>query len=358
MGRLEAFISFFGPLLILMATSVLTLNSIAPSSLYPQLTFFAVGLVIIYLLSRVDYQLYLFSPWPWYALAVALLVFTLFLGDPVRGSTRWLDLGPVRLQTSELAKPFLILFLASFLTQKLPRNLKQLLVFLLLISIPVLLVFIQPDLGTALIIIFMGLTAMVASGIGFKHIGVLILTGILLAPAGYAQLKPYQQQRIISFINPSLDPLGTGYNSKQATIAVGSGQIMGRGLGQGTQSHLRFLPERHTDFIYASLTEELGLVGGGLILFAYLWLSRTMIQFARSSNSDTGSIIVLLTMAVIMFQVMVNIGMNMGLFPITGITLPMVSAGGSSILSLAVMLGIVYAVGTRPAHRDAKLEIH
>jgi rod shape determining protein RodA len=178
-----------------------------------------------------------------------------------------------------------------------------------------------------------------------------------MLPIGYSQLKSYQRQRLESFVNPSVDPLGTGYNALQATIAVGSGKFIGRGLGQGTQSHLRFLPERHTDFIFASLVEELGFVGGVIVIVSYLWLSLSLMRFARYASSDVGSIICLTTSSLLLVQAFINIGMNMGLLPITGITLPLVSSGGSSILSFAVLLGLCYSVALRQTGKRAVLEI-
>jgi rod shape determining protein RodA len=151
--------------------------------------------------------------------------------------------------------------------------------------------------------------------------------------------------------------LGSGYNALQATIAVGSGQIIGRGLGQGTQSHLRFLPERQTDFIFASLVEELGLLGGALVIGAYVWLCHALIMTAKNANTNVGSIICLVTLILISIQAFINIGMNMGIMPVTGITLPLVSAGGSSLISFSILLGICLSIAHHPTAKKPGLEI-
>jgi rod shape determining protein RodA len=199
--------------------------------------------------------------------------------------------------------------------------------------------------------------SIIGIGVGFKRIFITLAFIAILFPLGYSQLKPYQVNRLVSFINPDADPLGAGYNVTQSTIAVGSGKIFGRGLGQGTQSHLRFLPEKHTDFIFASLVEELGLIGGVMIIFSYLALCFGLIRAAQFASSEVGSVICLSSLGLILFQAVVNIGMNLGIMPITGITLPLVSSGGSSILSMGIMLGMCLSVALRPTSHKALLEI-
>lgn len=250
-----------------------------------------------------------------------------------------------------------ILFIAVYLTHTPIQKIKPTLKFLIYCLIPVGLIFKQPDLGTALILIVLIGAGLLACGVSFKTIGIFGLLLLVAIPLSIPLLKPYQLNRIHTFLNPTSDPLGKGYNSLQATIAVGSGKIFGKGLGQGTQSQLRFLPERQTDFIFASFIEELGFVGGGILLSAYAWLARGLLKTAKYATSPMGSLVSLLTLALLLVQVIVNIGMNMGIMPITGITLPLVSAGGSSLLSLLTLLGVNLNIAKQAKLQTTSLEI-
>jgi rod shape determining protein RodA len=357
MHRLPVIVTLIGASLILASSSLLILHSVAPQVFISQLGFFLAAALIAGILSRFDYQLYVFSPWPPYIISILLLLITLVLGSPIRGSTRWLNIFGFSFQTSEITKPLLIIFAATYLAHKLPRTVKELVIFLFLMAFPALLVFLQPDLGTAILIMVITAASIIGIGVGFKRIFITLAFIAILFPLGYSQLKPYQVNRLVSFINPDADPLGAGYNVTQSTIAVGSGKIFGRGLGQGTQSHLRFLPEKHTDFIFASLVEELGLIGGVMIIFSYLALCFGLIRAAQFASSEVGSVICLSSLGLILFQAVVNIGMNLGIMPITGITLPLVSSGGSSILSMGIMLGMCLSVALRPTSHKALLEI-
>jgi rod shape determining protein RodA len=351
-------ISIWFPVLILAALSLLILHSVVPDIAKTQALYFALGLGLMIVISRIDYHLYHFSPWPWFGIAVIALILTMVIGENIRGSTRWIDVGPLRFQTSEFIKPIILLYLSTWLAQSPALKFKDLLVKSAVTLIPIFLIFIEPDLGTALVIAALYSTLIVASGTPIRYLAVFALAFVLILPLGYASLRDYQKNRIASFLNPSQDPLGTGYNANQAMIAVGSGQWFGRGLGQGTQSHLRFLPERHTDFVFAATVEELGFAGGLLMLGAYGWLAYGLLGLAKSADNDSGSLIVLGTLGLIVTQVAVNTGMNMGLLPITGITLPFVSAGGSSVLSLCILLGLCLSVGRARSHRRPILEIH
>ncbi len=330
------------------------LRSVAPATLTIQSVGITLGLVGIIVLARLDYHLLTFSPWPWYATTIGLLLLTLIFGQITRGSTSWISLGGFNVQTSELAKPLLVVFCATYLSHINHHSLISLVKFLCLMAVPAVLIYIQPDLGSASVIIILSFISLLASGITFKNIGVIVFSFLILIPVVFFTLKPYQRDRLISFIEPARDPLGTGYNAIQSQIAVGSGKLTGRGLGQGTQSHLRFLPERHTDFIFASTIEELGFLGGILIFFAYALLFWACITAARLSDSDTGSIISLGVLCVVLYQVVVNAGMNMGVMPITGITLPFISYGGSSSVSFALLVGLCVSVLIH-SHTKAKL---
>ncbi len=280
-----------------------------------------------------------------YVVSLALLA-TSYLGPAIRGATRWIVVAGVQLQPSELVKPLLLLFFAWAMRAFPPRTTKGFLIQCALFLPPFLLVFRQPDLGTSIVYALMWLAMMVAAGFPLRYVAVGVLLLVFLLPVGWRGLADYQRARITIFLNPGVDPKGAGYNAIQAMIAVGSGQWFGRGLGRGTQSHLRFLPEYHTDFIFATLVEELGFFGGFILLVAYgalLWrilrplvagVVVSVVLFVYSAG--------LLTM--ILTQIVVNAGMNMGLVPITGITLPLVSYGGSSLLSLSVSYGILWVL--------------
>jgi len=203
------------------------------------------------------------------------------------------------------------------------------------------LIFLQPDLGSSLVVFIFWLGIAFAAGIPKRLIAGLGLVAAALFPLSWLILKQYQKERIFSFLNPFSDPLGSGYNMIQAMVAVGSGQWLGRGLGRGTQSHLMFLPERHSDFIFASLAEELGFLGGFLLIIVYAFLLWRLLKIASQAKEKYGVLICLGVFSMIFVQVLINIGMNLGLVPVTGITLPLISSGGSSLLATVISLGIV-----------------
>lgn len=357
MKHLTLLLGYVIPILILLTTSIVILHSVAPAEVSVDGLYLILFLTILFIVSRIDYHLFLFSPWPWYFFSLGLLAITLVVGTAARGSLRWVEFAGLTIQTSEIVKPLLLIFIGNYLTLFQPTSIKRVLFFGFLMLIPTFLVYIQPDLGSALLYVLMALVGVVVAGARLKHL--LALTFIILAmfPLIYSNLKPYQRLRIESFIDPNADPLGSGYNALQATIAVGSGRLLGRGLGQGTQSHLRFLPERQTDFIFASTVEELGLVGGAIILLSYGWLVLSLLQTARMADADAGSVICLVTAGLVLMQALINIGMNMGMLPITGITLPLVSAGGSSLLSYAVIFGLCLSIARHSSTKRAGLEI-
>ncbi|MDP1721981.1 MAG: FtsW/RodA/SpoVE family cell cycle protein [Candidatus Gottesmanbacteria bacterium] len=280
-----------------------------------------------------------------YIVSLVLLAVS-YIGPAIRGATRWFSIGGIQLQPSELVKPLLLLSFAWALKTFPPRSVKNILIHMVLFIIPFLLVFRQPDLGSSIVYGVMWLSMMIAAGFPVRYVTIGFLVVTLLLPVGWRGLHEYQRARIVTFINPGVDPKGTGYNAIQAMIAVGSGQLFGRGLGRGTQSHLRFLPEYHTDFIFATLVEELGFLGGSILLVAYgalLWrIIRPLVVGVISAVVPFVFSVGLFSM--ILTQIVINAGMNMGLIPITGITLPLVSFGGSSLLSLAVCYGMLWSV--------------
>ena len=310
---------------------------------------------IFLLFSQIEYKIFRPLTNFLYGGSIFFLILTFLLGVATRGSVRWIDFGIVRLQPSEIIKPLMIIFAAAFFSQK-KENLIAFLKHTIIFFIPVLFVLRQPDLGSAIVFFFFWVGILLTSGYRPKLAISFLLFGLVSLPFFWYFLKSYQKERIISFLDPAADPLGIGYNVIQSVVAVGSGGVLGRGLGRGTQSHLLFLPEYQTDFIFASFSEELGLVGGLILIFLYFILLYRILKTASIMDNQFGRLIALGIFFVIFVQVMINIGMNMGIFPITGITLPLVSYGGSSLVSLGIMLGIVSSL-SRHAKDDNPLTI-
>jgi rod shape determining protein RodA len=269
-----------------------------------------------------------------------------YLGPHIRGATRWIIVAGAQIQPSEFVKPFLLLAYAHFMAKYTPRNIRNIPILFVLFIVPFLLVLRQPDLGTGLVYAGFWGSMLLAGGLPVWFFASAVAVIGILLPFIWSHLASYQQSRVETFLNPALDPKGAGYNALQAMIAVGSGEWWGRGLGRGTQSHLRFLPEFHTDFIFATLVEELGFLGGTLLLAGYaLLLYRIIAPIIRGMLTDTRVFIYSFGLfAMLLSQIFINVGMNMGLIPITGITLPFVSYGGSSILSTAVAFGLLWAL--------------
>ena len=245
--------------------------------------------------------------------------------------------------------------MVAFLSENPITNLPSLLKPILLLFPFIFLIFKQPDLGNVLVYLSILASLIILSGISWVYIllSFLGITGLL--PFFWFILKDYQKQRLLSFLNPQQDPIGAGYNSLQAVIAIGSGKIMGMGLGRGTQSRLMFLPEYHTDFVFASLGEVLGFLGGALVILLYLFLLYKILIIAINTENIFGKFIILGVFAQLFSQVFINLGMNLGLLPITGITLPLISYGGSSIISTFIDLGLVISVASY--HKKSPLVI-
>ena len=275
-------------------------------------------------------------------ISLLLLISPFFFGSVVRGSIRWVQVGGLTFQPSELIKPFLIIIFGYILrTSRRQSSILNYLYYFLVLIIPFLLIFKQPDLGSALVIMAVWLSMLIVSGISWKSLAVVGLVGSSLAPLIWRFLQDYQKQRILIFFNPYSDPQKTGYHVIQSIISVGSGGLFGRGLGHGTQSQLRFLPERHTDFIFASLAEQLGFLGSITLLMVLFFLLKRILIIARLAPDKFSRLLTIGVFAMLFFQISVNIGMNLGILPITGITLPLVSSGGSSLLATMISLGLV-----------------
>ncbi len=323
--------------------SLLVISSVNISLVNNQLLFWAIGIFAFLISANFQYSSWQKLSTPFYVFVILLLILLVFVGSPVRGSVRWFDFGIFRLQPSELAKLSSILLLANFFKEKTAGNLKNALFSFILILPAVFLVFRQPDLGNALVIFAIWLGISFSAGFKMKYFLILGAIAFVLSLFEFGFLSDYQKSRINSFINPTADPLGQGYNIIQAKIALGSGGFFGKGLGQGSQSQLNFLPEAESDFIFASIVEQLGFIGGSLIILVFTLLLRRILRLS-SSTDRYGSLIIAGVISFLTFQFLVNAGMNMGLLPVTGITLPLVSYGGSSLITTLFLLGIVFSI--------------
>jgi rod shape determining protein RodA len=286
------------------------------------------------------------SPWL-YMVGIALLVAVLVFGQIGKGAQRWLDLGFFRFQPSEMVKIAVPMMVAWFLAEKpLPPDWKRLVISLVLIIIPVLLIFKQPDLGTSLLVASAGIFALFLAGISWRIIGGALSALTALAPALWFFMKDYQRQRVLTFMDPESDPLGSGYHIIQSKIAIGSGGVYGKGWLNGTQSNLDFLPERHTDFIFAVLAEEFGFIGILLLLSLYLFIIVRGLYVA-SRGQDTYSRLLGGSLILVFFvYLFVNTGMVSGILPVVGVPLPLISYGGTSLVTLMAGFGILMSIHT------------
>jgi rod shape determining protein RodA len=285
-----------------------------------------------------------------YVIAVLLLVIVLVVGDAIRGARGWLELGIFNFQPVEFAKIAIIVGLAQFFSRKREeiRELKTVIHSALFVVAPVGLALFQPDMGAAVILSCVWFGMLLSTAVQKKHIaGLVVLFALVGVASWHMILHDYQKQRIVTFIQPEADPQGSGYNVRQSIIAVGSGEVMGRGLGKGFQSHLRFLPERHTDFIFASFAEELGFVGAGVLVIVFGVLLIRLLFIAQQAVDNLGAYIVVGVVVLFAVQLFINIGMNIGIMPVTGITLPLLSYGGSSLVMTLFLLGLTQNVYKR-----------
>ncbi|MEN8252325.1 MAG: rod shape-determining protein RodA [Patescibacteria group bacterium] len=281
-----------------------------------------------------------------YFFCVFLLVITLVFGTTMRGTSGWIDLGFVSFQPVEIVKVFMIIFLAHFISKKRGElgEMMTIIVSFVLVSIVGFLILMQPDFGSALVLFGVWFGMIFVSGIKKRYLMYFILIGVIFSVVAWSLFAPYQRARITNFLHPELDPQGTGYNVIQSIIAVGNGGFFGQGFGYGSQSQLNFLPEKHTDFIFATIAESVGFVGV-LVLFGLFGALFVRFFFIASGAKDSfGYFLVVGVMVLFFIHFTVNIGMNVGLMPVTGIPLPLVSYGGSSLISVLIACGIVMSV--------------
>ena len=332
------------PIFLLLVFSFFILNSISPTIFPSYYWYIFLGLVAFLFFSLFDFEVISAFSRYFYVVSILLLVITLVIGQVTRGTVRWIPIGSISIQPSEIVRPFLLIFFANYLTEK-RLDLKRLLKALLLMALPLILILVQPSLGVTVLtsIGFLGL--FLASEIDKKYFLIIGIVGIVLVPIVFSLLAPYQKSRITAFLDPTKDPLGVGYNAIQSTISVGSGKLLGRGLGRGVGTQLAFLPERHTDFIFASVAEEMGFIGGVVLLILTFWLLFRIVGYTENAINIPARLFLGGLVLTLFAQVAIHVGMNMGLFPITGVPYPLVSAGGSSLLATMTSLGIV--VGTK-----------
>lgn len=330
---------------------LVVLYSAASGSLRPwalsQGVRFAVFIVLAIILSRIPERLWKAAAFPGYAVILVMLIAVELLGAVSGGSQRWLDLGFIRLQPSELMKLAIVLAVARFY-DLLPggdiRTLRALWPPALMIGVPFALVMLQPDLGTALMIAAGGTTVVFLSGVPARLFVTAIAAVAAALPVVYATLHGYQQKRVLTFLDPESDPLGAGYHITQSKIAIGSGGIFGKGFLNGTQSHLDYLPEGHTDFVFATMAEEWGLVGGVAIIAGFVLLTRWGMRVAAKAPSRFGRLAAAGLTTTIFLYVAINLMMVMGLAPVVGIPLPLVSFGGTAMLTVMLCIGVLMSI--------------
>ena len=349
--------TLLGIVLVLCTISVLEIYSATLHTKYigfhtKQMYWIAGGLVAMFVFAKIDYhKLIDFVPWA-YGVCLVALVAVLAVGQKVLGARRWIKLGPMHFQPSEWVKLVLILAVARYFANLGGRSLtwKDIFKAFALVGVPMLLVLKQPDLGTTLTYLPILVAGLFLGGINVRQALILGTCGLALVAGVWTSgklLKPYQKARLTSFINPDNDPRGTGYQTKQALIAVGSGGVWGKGAAKGTQTQGDFLPIPHADFIFAAFGEEHGFVGAFFVLLLYFFVLMRLIQNAQTAADLSGSLIIMGVVAVLTFQIAVNVGMVIGFMPVTGIPLPLMSYGGSSVLFTFLALGVVMNIRMR-----------
>ena len=315
-----------------------------------QLLWFIIGLIMMLLCFGIDYRLINEYAYVIYTFTVLLLVALFGIGELTRGTQRWFVVGGFSFQPSELAKLSLILALAKFFNmndREEGYNLRQLWIPFLLTIVPFLLIMVQPDLGSAMVLVIVFVSMVFFIGVKWRSVLTVIASGLLLMPIAWHFLKDYQKERILTFLNPELDPLGAGYHIIQSIIAIGSGGLLGKGFIKGTQSQLRFIPEHQTDFIFSVFAEEWGFLGGLILLVLFMCLTVWGLRIARQSRDLLGTLIAFAVTMMIFWEVFINIGMVVGILPVVGIPLPFFSYGGSSMVILMMGVGLLMNVSVR-----------
>lgn len=314
-----------------------------------QAIWMAMAVLSMMIVLAISYQRFIDISYAIYIINILLLILVLVLGKARLGAQRWFSIGTFAFQPSEFIKISLILALSGYVgthkdTMGRPRNM---LIPIILLAIPFVLVLLQPDLGTALLLLPIFFSILIVGGASLKYLIGMIIAGLAAAPIFWHFLRGYQKQRLLVFIDPNIDPLGAGYNIIQSKIAVGSGGLIGKGWLNGTQNQLNFLPERHTDFIFSVVGEEFGFIGASALILLYFVLVKKAFTISDTTSDMYGKCIATGVGVLLAMQVIINIGMTIGLMPVVGIPLPLVSYGGSSLLATMIAIGLLLNVGMR-----------
>jgi rod shape determining protein RodA len=342
-----------GAILFLAAASLVMLASISFRFFWLQLIWFGLGFLMIFFLTQADWRP--FPNYRWaifglYFLSVILLVMTLIFAPVIRNSRSWLVFGPVQIQTAEAAKLGLIIILAAFFAKRYIgiAHTRNIIISFLYFLLPTVLILFQPDLGSALILSGIWLGFLLVSGIRWRHILIGVIGLIFLSLMSWNFfLRDYQKDRITALFNPEFDPLGSNYSVIQSKIAIGSAGFFGKGFKQGTQTQLGFLPESHSDFIFAAFTEEWGLLGGLLLIAAFALMIGRIIKIGLRFDNNFSKLLCLGTAIMLVLQAVINLGSNVGLLPVIGVSFPFFSYGGSNLLINAFLIGIIQSMKIR-----------
>lgn len=333
------------PILFLSFTTLIIiglyiLNSLSPE-LFPQYyLYLGISIIIFYIFFFVGFDILKFFSPHLYVFSIFLLVITLVIGQVTRGAVRWIPIGSFAFQASEITRPFIMLLYAKILAEYTFKP-KKLIYTILLALIPVILIAIQPSFGVSILTLFGLSVIFVSKVVKGKYIAVIALLGLAIIPLFWFVLQPYQKERLTSFINSSKDPYGSGYNTIQSVISVGSGELWGRGFRKGFQTQLQYLPEKHTDFIFAAISEELGFAGSLVLILLLYFVIYRILEMIKTSKDETYKLFAFGVSSIFLLETIINIGMNLGVFPITGLPLPFVSAGGSSMLASLITVSIL-----------------
>ncbi|MFP4466760.1 MAG: rod shape-determining protein RodA [Candidatus Goldiibacteriota bacterium] len=337
----------FGAMLMLMAAGLIAIYSAtsgaATSFFMKQSVWYAIGLVVMMIFANINYNIFINAANWLYGILVFLLAGVLVFGTSKLGATRWLNIGGFVFQPSEFMKIVTALVVIRYILVKNKEafTYKGIFVMFAIVSLPMALILKQPDLGTTILLIPVVLTVFFIGNMPMKRFLVIIGAGIAVLPVVFFFLKGYQKQRLFTFLNPELDPLGAGYNVIQSQMAVGSGQFLGKGWLQGTQSQLHFIPIRYTDFIFAVISEEFGFVGSMAVVLIYFILIMESLRIVKLCRNQSGKMFAGAITVIFFSQFFINIGMNIGIMPVTGITLPLLSYGGTSVVVTMAALGML-----------------
>jgi rod shape determining protein RodA len=345
-------LSIFG---VVMIRSAIAGNEVLTPLINRQMLYVGIGAVVILIIAAIDYHYWASLTRLMYVFAVASLLIIFIVGQATFGAARWLDVGVFGIQPSELAKIIIVLVLADYFssTREKERNIRWIATSLLLTLGIVVWIILQPDLSTSIVIMVIWFALLWLSGLPPRYLIVFGVLGLIAAAVGFPFLEDYQQQRVITFAFPDPEArYGNTYNVDQALISIGSGGLFGQGYGHGSQVQLRFLKVRHTDFIFSAMAEEFGFVGTTLVLLLLCFVLIRCLRAVRLAPDLYGSLIAFGFAVIIFFQMIVNVGVNLNVIPVTGLTLPFISYGGSSLLSLSLGIGLVESVALRRKSLD------